>query len=51
MYVPQRSTSRTTYKVASTNELVALARSRLSRSLTTEECQKYLHLEEYPEGP
>ena len=26
-----------------TDELVALARSRITRSLTTEECQKYLH--------
>jgi WD40 repeat protein len=27
-------------------ELVALARSRLTRSLTTEECQQYLHMEQ-----
>jgi WD40 repeat protein len=37
--------------VVSTEELVALAQSRLSRSLTTEECQKYLHVEECPERP
>jgi WD40 repeat protein/class 3 adenylate cyclase len=29
-------------------DLVALARSRLTRSLTTEECRKYLHVEECP---
>ena len=37
--------------VVTTEELVELARSRLSRSLTTEECQKYLHVEECPERP
>jgi hypothetical protein len=26
-------------------ELIAIARSRLTRGLTTEECQKYLHVE------
>jgi WD40 repeat protein/serine/threonine protein kinase/class 3 adenylate cyclase len=30
------------------NELVAMAKARLTRSLTTEECQKYLHMEECP---
>jgi hypothetical protein len=35
----------------STDELVALARSRVTRSLTTEECQKYLHVEECPDEP
>jgi WD40 repeat protein len=34
-----------------TKELVALAKSRLTRSLTTEECQKYLHVDECPVGP
>jgi WD40 repeat protein len=34
-----------------TEELVALARSRVTRSLTTEECQKYLHVDECPERP
>lgn len=29
-------------------DLIALARSRLTRSLTVEECQKYLHLAECP---
>jgi WD40 repeat protein/DNA-binding XRE family transcriptional regulator len=29
-------------------ELVALAETRVSRSLTTEECQKYLHVEQCP---
>jgi WD40 repeat protein len=37
--------------VLSTEELVDLARSRVTRSLTTAECQKYLHLEACPEGP
>jgi hypothetical protein len=37
--------------VLTTDELVALARSRVTRSLTTKECQKYLHLTECPEGP
>jgi WD40 repeat protein/serine/threonine protein kinase len=32
-------------------ELVALARSRVTRSLTTEECQQYLHVEECPAVP
>jgi WD40 repeat protein len=35
--------------VVDTDELVAMARSRVTRSLTTEECQKYLHVEECPE--
>jgi WD40 repeat protein len=34
-----------------TDELVALARSRVTRSLTTQECQKYLHVEACPERP
>jgi WD40 repeat protein/class 3 adenylate cyclase len=37
--------------VLDTEDLVALARSRLTRSLTTEECQQYLHVEECPERP
>jgi WD40 repeat protein len=32
-------------------ELVALAESRLTRTLTTAECQRYLHLDECPERP
>jgi hypothetical protein len=32
-------------------ELVALAQERLSRSLTDDECRRYLHLEACPEGP
>jgi WD40 repeat protein/DNA-binding SARP family transcriptional activator len=34
-----------------TEELVALARSRVTRSLTREECRKYLHVEECPARP
>jgi WD40 repeat protein len=37
--------------VVDTDELVALARSRVTRSLTTEECQKYLHVDECPPAP
>ena len=37
--------------VLSAEELVALARSRVTRSLTTLECQKYLHREACPEEP
>lgn len=33
------------------DELVMLARSRLTRSLTADECQKYLHMEECPFEP
>jgi WD40 repeat protein/transcriptional regulator with XRE-family HTH domain len=33
------------------DELVQIARSRLTRSLTIEECQKYLHLEQCPSEP
>jgi WD40 repeat protein len=33
------------------DELVQIARSRLTRSLTTEECQKYLHIEVCPVPP
>jgi len=29
---------------------MALAQSRVTRSLTDEECQQYLHVEQYPEG-
>lgn len=32
-------------------DLVALERSRLTRSLTTEECRKYLHVETCPAAP
>ena len=37
--------------VLSTDELVGLARSRVTRSLTTEECQKYLHVDECAAEP
>jgi WD40 repeat protein len=37
--------------VLSTEELVELARSRVTRSLTTAECQKYLHVEACPPVP
>ena len=33
------------------DELVQIARSRLTRSLTAEECQKYLHVEQCPDLP
>ena len=33
------------------DDLVALAKSRVTRSLTTEECQQYLHVEECPVNP
>jgi len=33
------------------DELVQIAHSRLTRSLTTEECQKYLHMETCPSNP
>lgn len=33
------------------DELVQIARSHLTRSLTIEECQKYLHVEQCPSGP
>jgi hypothetical protein len=32
-------------------ELIALAKSRVTRSLTTEEYQKYLHVEVCPAAP
>jgi WD40 repeat protein/transcriptional regulator with XRE-family HTH domain len=32
-------------------DLMALAKSRLTRSLTTEECQQYLHVEQCPSRP
>jgi WD40 repeat protein/transcriptional regulator with XRE-family HTH domain len=35
----------------SIDELLALAQSRVTRSLTTVECQKYLHLEQCPSEP
>ena len=31
-------------------DLVPLAKARLTRSLTTQECQKYLHVAECPAG-
>jgi hypothetical protein len=34
--------------VVKTDDLTALARSRLTRGFTLEECQKYLHLEACP---
>jgi WD40 repeat protein len=37
--------------VLDTDELMALAQSRVTRSLTTEECQKYLHVDECPQRP
>jgi WD40 repeat protein len=33
------------------DELLALAESRVTRSLTTEECKKYLHVEQCPTEP
>ena len=33
------------------DELVALAKSRVTRELTTEECQQYLHMEQCPVTP
>lgn len=33
------------------DDLVALAKSRLTRSLTIEECQQYLHMEQCPSAP
>jgi WD40 repeat protein len=36
--------------VLDTEDLVALGKSRVTRSLTEEECQRYLHLESCPEG-
>jgi len=35
--------------VAELDDLVSLARSRVTRSLTVEECQKYLHKTQCPE--
>jgi WD40 repeat protein len=32
-------------------DIVALAKSRVTRSLTTEECQQYLHVDECPAEP
>ena len=37
--------------VLSSKELVELARSRVTRSLTTAECQEHLHVDECPERP
>jgi hypothetical protein len=34
--------------VVRVEDLITLARSRVTRSLTTEECQKYLHVDECP---
>ena len=36
--------------VLAEDELIALARSRVSRSLTREECQRYLHLDRCPDS-
>jgi WD40 repeat protein/serine/threonine protein kinase/DNA-binding XRE family transcriptional regulator len=33
------------------NDLIQLARARVTRSLTSEECHKYLHLDECPQQP
>jgi hypothetical protein len=32
-------------------DLIAIAQSRLTRGLTEEECQKYLHMEQCPIEP
>jgi hypothetical protein len=32
-------------------DLVALAKTRVTRALTIEECQKYLHVEQCPKEP
>jgi hypothetical protein len=32
-------------------DLMALARTRVPRSLTDEECQQYLHVEQCPPSP
>jgi WD40 repeat protein len=37
--------------VVNIEDLIDLARSRVTRSLTTQECQKYLHVDECPERP
>ena len=33
------------------DDVVALAKSRITRSLTTEECQQYLHMQQCPAEP
>jgi hypothetical protein len=33
------------------DDLIALAKSRLTRELTTEECQQYLHVDACPAVP
>jgi hypothetical protein len=33
------------------DELLAIAQTRVTRSLTTAECQKYLHMEQCPSEP
>jgi hypothetical protein len=37
--------------VLPTEDIIALAKSRLTRTLTPEECQQYLHVEMCPTGP
>jgi len=37
--------------VLPTKDIIALAKSRLTRALTTEECRQYLHVEQYPFEP
>ena len=37
--------------VLPTKDIIALAKSRLTRSLTTEECQQYLHMDACPIAP
>jgi WD40 repeat protein len=37
--------------VLPTKDIIALAKSRLTRTLTTEECQKYLHVDVCPSSP
>ncbi len=38
------------YYTLDTAELAALARTRVTRDLTTEECQRYLHMEQCPDS-
>jgi hypothetical protein len=37
--------------VVKPDDLLALARSRVTRSLTTDECRKYLHVDQCPAAP
>jgi WD40 repeat protein len=49
--VVQTPSSGTHVYLSQIEDLLALAKSRVSRTLTTEECQKYLHVEECPTMP